>query len=48
MSRYTEQSEAEREYNRRLVADAPPLTEHQKAIIRAAFTGTDLTQRSTG
>jgi len=49
MSRYTEQSDAEREFNRRLVtADLAPLTEHQKAVIRAAFTGTDLTRRPTG
>jgi hypothetical protein len=47
MSRYSDQTEHEREYNRRLVEDAPPLTEYQKAVIRAAFTGSDL-KRTTG
>ncbi len=41
MSRYSDQTAAERELNRRLVTeDLRPLTEHQKAVIRAAFTGT--------
>lgn len=39
---------AELEYIRRLLEQAPPLSEVQKSIIRAAFAGTDAGRRSTG
>jgi hypothetical protein len=39
MSRYTELTEAEREYIRARVACAPSLNESQKSIIRASFAG---------
>ena len=37
-------SDEERDWITRKVADAPPLNERQKAVIRAAFADTDWTQ----
>lgn len=37
-------SDEMRDYIKRSAAEAPPLNEHQKAVIRAAFADTDWTQ----
>ncbi|VEG39403.1 Uncharacterised protein [Mycolicibacterium flavescens] len=37
MSRYDELTDEERDYIKRAVADAPPLSDHQRVVIRAAF-----------